>query len=141
MTVALVGCCAAKLAYPAPAQDLYVSPLFRKARAWAELYADAWAILSALRGVVPPDRVIGPYDARLPKGESYQLWQLAAHVQLHELFPGAEKFIFLAGADYACDVIPHCPVTGGEECRLPFSFPMLGMGVGERLHFLDRRIS
>lgn len=33
--VVLVGCSAAKLEKPAPARDLYTSPLFRKARAYA----------------------------------------------------------------------------------------------------------
>lgn len=40
---------------PAPAADLYTSDWFRKARAYAERYADTWFVLSALHGVLAPD--------------------------------------------------------------------------------------
>jgi hypothetical protein len=50
-----------------PAKDLYVSPLFRKRRAYAEMEiaagrADRWAIVSALHHVVSPERELGFYD-------------------------------------------------------------------------------
>jgi hypothetical protein len=73
-----------------PAKDLYRSALFRLSRAWAERYADAWAVLSAYHGVVEPDQVIEPYDAtvadRRPFGgprlsaPDFRRW-LYAHVQ------------------------------------------------------------
>ncbi|MGH7123862.1 MAG: DUF6884 domain-containing protein [Stellaceae bacterium] len=144
MIVGLVGCCAEKLTRPAPAREIYRSPLFRKASAWAESHCDAWAILSALRGVVLPDQVIQPYEARLPRGEAYRRWQLGAHGQLHVHFEGATRFVFLAGADYACDVAVNCPWHEGgpeDECHLPFQFPLLGKGIGARLQFLGRSLS
>ena len=64
-TVCLVGCSKAKLRHPAPAQDLYCSPLFQLCRRWAEQHADAWAILSAHHGLVLPDQVIQPYDTTI----------------------------------------------------------------------------
>lgn len=143
MIVGLVGCCGPKLDHAARARDLYVSPLFQKASAWADAHCDEWAIVSALRGVVPPDRVLRPYEARLPKGALYRDWQLASHAQLHELYPQASKFIFLAGADYACDVAENCPYHSSqtETCRLPFEFPLLGLGIGDRLKFFGRRLA
>lgn len=41
-TVGLVGCASQKLRRPAPARELYVSQLFRKAFAYAELTFDRW---------------------------------------------------------------------------------------------------
>jgi hypothetical protein len=63
----LVGCVKAKLRHPAPAQDLYTSPLFREERAYAEACGVPWFILSAEHGLVRPDTVLEPYDLRLSK--------------------------------------------------------------------------
>lgn len=61
--VILVGCSKLKRDEPALARDLYdPSDLFRRRRAYAEASGAPWAILSALHGVIPPDRVIAPYD-------------------------------------------------------------------------------
>lgn len=45
--VVLVGCVKRKLSHPAPARDLYTSPLFAKGRAYAEASGAAWFVLSA----------------------------------------------------------------------------------------------
>jgi hypothetical protein len=68
LTVGLVGCAARKLQGPAPARELYVSQLFRKASAYAEATCDRWYILSAKHGLVHPDTVLEPYDVRLGAG-------------------------------------------------------------------------
>ncbi|MDP9695146.1 UNVERIFIED_ORG: hypothetical protein J2X79_002715 [Arthrobacter globiformis] len=41
-TIRLVGCASQKLKRPAPARGLYVSQLFIKASAYAELTCDRW---------------------------------------------------------------------------------------------------
>lgn len=41
-TMGLVGCASQKLKRPAPARGLYVSQLFKKASAYAELTCDRW---------------------------------------------------------------------------------------------------
>jgi hypothetical protein len=64
--IILVACCGPKLAGPAPAADLYVSTLFKKARTYAERRG-RWFILSALHGLVDPKMVIAPYDVTLKK--------------------------------------------------------------------------
>lgn len=64
----LVGCGAEKLQIPAPARRLYVGPLFRDRRGYAEQIereGGRWAIVSAKLGLVDPDRVVAPYDQRL----------------------------------------------------------------------------
>jgi hypothetical protein len=44
--VVLVGCVKTKLSHAAAARDLYISPLFRKQRAYAEGSGSPWFILS-----------------------------------------------------------------------------------------------
>ena len=63
--VGLVGCVKKKQSRPAPAGDLYTSPLFRGRRAYVERTCERWLILSALHGVVRPDAVLEPYDVTL----------------------------------------------------------------------------
>ena len=70
MKVGLVACCKKKLAEPADARSLYVSPLFRKASQYCEAQYDAWFILSAKYGLVAPEQIIVPYDwSLLAQGE------------------------------------------------------------------------
>jgi hypothetical protein len=73
MRVGLVGCVKSKLAAPAPASELYTSPLSRGRRAAVEVSCDSWYVLSPLHGLVPPARVLEPYDLALtglPAGTS-----------------------------------------------------------------------
>lgn len=63
--VILIGCVKRKLPTAAPARELYVSPLFRKGRAYAEHAEVSWFILSAQHGLVAPDDELEPYDLRL----------------------------------------------------------------------------
>lgn len=65
MRIGLVGCVKTKLDAPAPARDLYVSPLFRGRRECVERTCARWFILSALHGLVEPDELIEPYDLAL----------------------------------------------------------------------------
>lgn len=70
----VIPCGAQKLDRPAPARDLYTSPIFRSALATAEALEDEdhhfgaqsdVLILSALHGLVDPDAVLDPYDLRM----------------------------------------------------------------------------
>jgi hypothetical protein len=45
-TVGLVGWASQNLKRPAPARELYVSQLFKRASAYAELTCDRWYVLS-----------------------------------------------------------------------------------------------
>ena len=57
MRVGLVGCVKKKGSSPAPAGDLYISPLFIGRRRFVEASCDRWFILSALHGLLDPDQV------------------------------------------------------------------------------------
>lgn len=135
-TCVLVACCAAKLDRPALAQDIYISPLFKKSRAFAERFGDRWLILSAKYGVVRPDETIRPYNQTLNKmtAAERKYWaretsnQLASSLSLH----GRTGFIILAGKSYR------------EHLNLDFAswvgVPMRGLGIGQQLAWLDSRI-
>ena len=63
MGVGLVGCVKTKQQVPAPAAELYISPLFRGRRAALEASCVRWDLLSAQHGLVAPDQVLEHYDA------------------------------------------------------------------------------
>ena len=70
MKVVLVSCVAKKADIPEgsllPAKELYVSPLFQKAYAYAEsLTPDHIFILSAKHGLLEPDELICKYNESL----------------------------------------------------------------------------
>lgn len=51
-----------KQTFAAPASELYISPLFRSARAYAEQSGAPWFILSAEHGVLGGEVIVEPYD-------------------------------------------------------------------------------
>jgi hypothetical protein len=101
MRIALVACCGRKLDRAAPAAELYTSPLFRKAAAYARTF-DGWYILSAKYGLVRPDAVIEPYDCTLlcMRAADRLAWgRKVADQMAGEGIAGAE-LMALAGAKY-----------------------------------------
>lgn len=136
-TVGLVACASQKLPHPAPAPDLYVSQLFRKASAYAELTCDRWFVLSAKHGLLHPDRVIEPYDMRLGSGRrnpQLQQWRGMVQGQLEVELAGVEnvKLLVLAGAQYRHAVC---------SSRWEHEIPLKGLGIGQQLGWLTARLS
>ena len=61
--VILIGCSAKKADRSRMAQDLYVSPMFKMRKAYAQSqYPARWGILSARFGVLAPGQIKRPYD-------------------------------------------------------------------------------
>ena len=126
MRVALIACCGKKADAPAPARELYRSPLFRKSVAWAERRGLPCAVLSARHGLVMPGDVLPPYDltlARLPAGER-AAWAARVNADLRRRLAGCE-FVVLAGRLY------RAALAG-----LPHTAPMAGLGIGRQLRWL-----
>lgn len=104
MRIGLVGCVKTKWIHPAPAQDLYISTLFKGRRKYVENSCDRWFVLSAKHGLVNPSEVIEPYDVALTeKSNTYRVdWsrQVVKQIQdeLGELFD--VTFEIHAGAAY-----------------------------------------
>jgi hypothetical protein len=130
----LVGCVATKLERPAPARDLYSSPLFRFRRAHAERSGLPWLILSAEHGLVEPDRVIEPYDtalASLPAARRAG-WGEGIAAGLERRFGdlGGLTFEVHAGSDYVEAIRGPLRRRGAE-----LSVPLRGMAIGEQLQW------
>ncbi|MGA9774228.1 MAG: DUF6884 domain-containing protein [Blastocatellia bacterium] len=132
-TIALVACAAQKLKTPARAADLYASPLFRRAREYAEYRADAWYILSALHGLLKPERITAPYDFTLKECSKREREQWAWRVlcELRSVAPPNSHIIILAGKLYREHL--EFDLT---RCGYRVEVPMRGMGIGQQLHFL-----
>lgn len=128
ITICLVACCGEKTAESAMAQDLYVSPLFRKSRAWAEAHCDLWFILSAKHGLLEPRQVIEPYDLTLAHlgGADYLAWARRVNRALHLRFAplisrGLRPYVFaLAGRLYLSALELGKPFGTPIEFNLPF---------------------
>jgi hypothetical protein len=126
----LVACCGAKLIGRHPARELYQSHLFRKSRTWAENHGERWAILSALYGVVLPDREIPSYDQTLNSMQTSARHEWDRKV-LEALIPLApQRVAVLAGKNY-CGWIKDAPFD--------VSRPMEGLGIGEQLAWLTKQ--
>jgi hypothetical protein len=134
--LALVSCVKSKRAHPAPARDLYTSPLFTMARDLIESQAAKWRVLSALYGLVDPDAIIDPYDRTLKRMgiAERRAW---ANKVLTDLLPLAETFgrvVFFAGERYR-EFLTE-PI---ERRGVSVEVPMEGLRQGEQLAWLSSR--
>lgn len=134
-TIGLVGCASQKLQRPAPARELYISTLFRKASAYAELTCDRWYVLSAKHGLVRPDDVIEPYDVRLgAKTSPYvRAWAARVQGQLSEELKGMERvtLVVFAGEQYR---------TLLQGSAWSYEVPLKGLGIGQQLGWLTGKL-
>lgn len=99
-TIVLISCVSQKRSEPSRAADLYTSPLFKKALAYARmLRADGIYILSAKYGLVALDQEVAPYDLTLNtmKTGDVRAWAKRVLEQLAEVASLPEdRFVFLA---------------------------------------------
>lgn len=63
MRIAILSCSKNKTKLPMPARDVYIGPLFKWARRYAELTCDDMRIISARLGLLEPDTIVQPYEA------------------------------------------------------------------------------
>lgn len=134
--IAIVGCSSKKASAACAAREMYTSPLFRAARAYAEATCDRWYILSALHGLLEPATVIEPYDQRLsPATIEAWGWGVRVGQQLDAaiLWPAEREaeIVMLAGELYADAIDPTDREYYWDE-------PLRGMGIGERLAWLKK---
>jgi hypothetical protein len=137
VTVGLVGCASQKLKRPALARELYVSQLFKKASAYAEVTCDRWYVLSAMHGLVHPDAILEPYDMRLGTNDRtsppIHAWATRVRAQLEAELAGVEDvtLVALAGEQYR---------TVLHGSRWSFVVPMKGLGIGQQLGWLSAQL-
>lgn len=136
-SLVLVSCVSMKRAQASMARDLYCSPWFVKARAFAELGGSPWFILSALHGLLDPDAVIEPYEQTLPRmrvGER-RAWAKRVLSQVQAHLVGKDRVVMLAGEGYREFLQPLL-----EQEGLMVDVPMAGLKIGEQLSWLTRQI-
>jgi hypothetical protein len=132
LKVGLVACSKRKASGPRRACELYCSPLFRKAADYCRRHYDAWFILSALHGLVEPDRVIAPYDHTLAgktRAEKSE-WAEGVAAELQRRGLKGARFCLHAGRAYAA------PLSG---LLLDCELPLAGLSVGEQLAWYSRQ--
>lgn len=131
--VYVVGCGAAKLDRPARARALYTGGLFVAARQYVEALGAEWRVLSGYYGLVHPNRVLKPYNQRLPRQQRERdAWALIAATGLtYENAGSPWRAVFLCGAEYADPVATELATRG-----IVTEQPLAGLGMGARLRWL-----
>ncbi len=135
--IVLVSCVKSKTSKTAPAQDLYISDLFKKTSAYAKLFGDRWYILSAKYGLLAPDQVIEPYEKTLNKMgvQERKSWAKQVMLDLEKILSLSDEVIFLAGKRYRENLIK--PI---EELGCQVSIPMEGLTFGNQLKWLRKQL-
>lgn len=132
----LIGCVKGKLKTPAAARDLYVSALFRKARAYAERKGVPWFILSAEHALVAPEEWLAPYDRYLPETPvGYRAAWGTWVVERLDLLAGPldERVVEVhAGAAYVEAIAAHITAKGATLVE-----PLHGLTMGQRSSWYD----
>ena len=127
--IGLVGCGARKLARAAPARELYTGTLFRLASAYAERVCDEWYVLSALFGLVHPDKVLEPYDHALTGVPitGRRIWGTGVfnHLEAMGLCGRDTHWVILAGRTYREFLTPHLRGT--------MEIPLDGLRIGQQI--------
>ena len=134
----LVSCVSAKKAYPARAKDLYVSPLFRKARSCAAALGCPWYILSAKYGLVDPNETIEPYEKTLNtmRKDERREWAHGVLEALDPILSDVKSVTILAGKAYREFLEPEL-----HRREIAVNVPMEEMGIGRQLSWLDGQLN
>jgi cytoplasmic iron level regulating protein YaaA (DUF328/UPF0246 family) len=136
--ITFIACSSAKLRSAAPAKDLYTGQLFRKARALAEKTSDQYYILSALHGLLQPDKVTAPYNYTLKTLSKRERGGWGDRILKDSLWliPKGSTITLLAGNDY-CDPIE------GKLGRNGFHVtrPLKGLPIGKQQQQLIRLLA
>jgi hypothetical protein len=137
MHITLIACCGAKLDLDeAPAEEMYISQLFKKSLAEAKRnHSQGIFILSAKLGLVELDQVIEPYDLTLNRQSKNfrKTWAAGVAAQLHSKLIEGDTLTILAGRSYRDELIPL--ISESWEIEVP----MAGLGIGEQLAWLTKR--
>lgn len=136
--ICLVGCVKTKRSEPAPAQDLYISDLFKKRRAYVQSAGGRWFILSAQHGLVAPDDVLEPYDMALKEqpAQYRDRWGRQVVEALLERLGSLEGRLFEvhAGAAYVDALRQPLTAAGGG-----LLLPLAGLTQGQQLSWYLQR--
>lgn len=134
MELGLISCTKSKRDDSAQPKELYMeSPLFRKARAYAERVHDEWYILSAKHHLLNPDGPpINPYEETLTTATADQRreWAHILYDQLNAngLLNSDTTFVIHAGKAYYEPLLPLL-----EDEPISIEIPTEGLQIGNTL--------
>ena len=139
--IVLVGCVKTKRAARSAAKDLYISPLWRYRRSYAERMGVPWYILSALHGLLDPDQRIDPYELALTdlRAKARRAWSARVLAELRRRVPSMrDRLIEIhAGATY----IDHGLEEGLSDAGAAVHRPLAGIsGIGSQQAWYRHRL-
>lgn len=135
MKIALIACVAKKRGHRCKASELYISPLFQYALAYAKQQnADKVYVLSAKYGLLNIDDDIEPYNETLRNKPVNVRKQWAADIlhalqNIHNL--NKDEFIVLAGQRYREFLLPHLK---------RYTIPLAGLTIGRQLQYYKQKL-
>lgn len=131
----LVSCVATKGPKPAPARDLYGSPLFTKTRSLVDAMGWPWFILSAEYGLVEPAEVIAPYNKTLKamSVDARRAWAKEVWECLEPHLAEVGSVAVFAGKPYREFLVPRLRRRGIEA-------HVLMRRIGEQLRWLNEQL-
>jgi hypothetical protein len=140
-TIYLVACVAQKASVALPAEELYVSDWFRKARSYVKCHIgppDRWYILSAKYHLVESRRVISPYNETLNtmRQPDRRRWADCVFTHLVPITDAGDSIILLAGNR---DPEALEPALRAQGCTV--DVPMAGLGIGKQKAWLLRHMA
>jgi len=134
--IVLISCVSKKLNRRAKAKNIYISQLFKKSMAYAQLLQpDEIYILSSKHGLLEINKEIDPYNQTLINMPTKDIERWSANVvnQLKEVSKiDQTEFIFLAGEKYRRFILPHIRF---------YKIPLEGLSIGKQLNRLNELIS
>ena len=135
--IAIVQCVSKKRKTPQLARDLYTSPLFVNAAAYAEKISDEWYIISAKYGLVRPSDWLEPYDVTLNHMTAIQRrgWANQVFSDLKPLLRPTDTVVILAGVVYRKNLVNKIEGLG---CKV--EIPMKGLRIGEQVSWLKEQL-
>lgn len=129
--IALIGCVKQKRNTACSAQEMYISPLFRRSYAYALRHAQKIYILSAKHGLLSPQKIISPYNETLNQKTEHEkkIWAAKVYAQMQQagIHPD-DEILFLCGENY-CKYL-RCIYQNSVE-------PLRGLPMGKRLKWLN----
>lgn len=130
MKIVLISCVSMKNNYPCIAREMYVSPLFKGAYAYAKkLNADKIFILSAKYGLLDEEQLIEPYNETLntKSDNEIRIWADKVYAELQrKTNVQTDEFVFLAGERYRKHLVAKLANV---------HIPLAGLGIGKQLAF------
>lgn len=130
--IGLISCVSTKRRTASPASELYISPLFLKAKHYAQDRLDKYFILSAKYGLLRPKDKIEPYDLTLnsmSKSER-EKWADEVFNKLIKVTSKSDQIVFLAGEKYREILQSKLELRGYQTAS-----PLNRMSIGEQLQW------